>query len=348
MKCIGRFAKGLSPKWLALVDGGRRFAAAQPRAVVIAVLIAVMLLTIVFIPILQAHCLRRRLSQAAPAASQPASMEAEQIVAEYRNKCRATVATIIGGALLLIGLYYRMRQVEVADEGQITERFTRAIDQLGNSRRIAVRLGGIYALERIARDSKKDHWNVMEVLTAYVRDKAPRETTDEGIADSENASRFAKGPGTDIQAILTVIGRRKVEHEAGAHRPLDLSLTDLRWAILDEADLRGAYLARADLREANLFRTKLSGADLWGAELTGANFLAAHLRGAELRGVDLSEALMLTWDQVKEAHINDDTKLPPDLEEKRNKEKAEQGESPGKRAPEDDNEQTRRGQDSGE
>jgi hypothetical protein len=33
------------------------------------------------------------------------------------------------------------------------------------------RLGGIYALERIAKDSEADHWPIMEILTAYVRKK---------------------------------------------------------------------------------------------------------------------------------------------------------------------------------
>ena len=29
------------------------------------------------------------------------------------------------------------------------------------------------ALERLSRDSQEDHWTIMEVLTAYVRDNAP-------------------------------------------------------------------------------------------------------------------------------------------------------------------------------
>ena len=33
-----------------------------------------------------------------------------------------------------------------------------------------MRIGGIYALERIARDSAKDHPTVMEVLTAFIRE----------------------------------------------------------------------------------------------------------------------------------------------------------------------------------
>jgi len=72
--------------------------------------------------------------------------------------------------------------LRLAREGQITERFTRAIDQLGatdeaNNKKLEIRLGGIYALERIAGDSLamedspgRDYSTVMEVLTAYVRE----------------------------------------------------------------------------------------------------------------------------------------------------------------------------------
>src|SRR5215218_3453534 len=64
-------------------------------------------------------------------------------------------------------------ELQLTRQGQITERFTRAIDQLGNAS-LDVRLGGIYALERIARESEEDYWPIMEVLTAYVRQHAPQ------------------------------------------------------------------------------------------------------------------------------------------------------------------------------
>ena len=51
----------------------------------------------------------------------------------------------------------------------MTDRFTKAIEQLGSDK-LDVRIGGIYALERIARDSAKDHPTVMEVLTAFIRE----------------------------------------------------------------------------------------------------------------------------------------------------------------------------------
>jgi hypothetical protein len=63
------------------------------------------------------------------------------------------------------------RTLQVNREGQITERFTQAIDQLGatddkGNKLFEIRLGGIYALERIARESEEDYWPIMEILTA--------------------------------------------------------------------------------------------------------------------------------------------------------------------------------------
>src|SRR5215207_2875546 len=62
--------------------------------------------------------------------------------------------------------------LRITEQGQITERFTRAIDQLGatddGKPKLEIRLGGIYALERIAKDSPKKYYaTIMEVLMAY-------------------------------------------------------------------------------------------------------------------------------------------------------------------------------------
>src|ERR671911_3007427 len=95
------------------------------------------------------------------------------------------MAQIAGGLALLFGLYFTWRRVEISQktletqqDQQVTERFTRAIDQLGatddkGEPKLEIRLGGIYALQRIAKDSpKRDASTVMEVLTAYVRENA--------------------------------------------------------------------------------------------------------------------------------------------------------------------------------
>jgi hypothetical protein len=72
----------------------------------------------------------------------------------------------------------------------------------GASPNIEVRLGAIYALERIAIDSPRDHWTIMDILAAYVRQNAPLRT-DAPYVEGEK-------PRTDIQAILTVLGRRRI------------------------------------------------------------------------------------------------------------------------------------------
>jgi hypothetical protein len=135
------------------------------------------------------------------------------------------LAQILGGALLLIGLYLTWRRVEVAQEGQITERFTRAIDQLGSDR-LEVRLGGIYALERLSRDSKKDHWQIMEVLTAYVRENA-RWNPDNKKKPKGKGKKPISPPTTDVQAILTVLGRREPKFRKKETRRLNIMRTNL-------------------------------------------------------------------------------------------------------------------------
>jgi hypothetical protein len=106
-----------------------------------------------------------------------------KICFDIENEARKTLAYIMAGVLAIIGIYMGLRriralerQVLVAQEGQITERFTRAIEQLGNDK-MEVRLGGIYALERIANDSDKDYWPIMEthiLLPLGLRHKAKR------------------------------------------------------------------------------------------------------------------------------------------------------------------------------
>jgi hypothetical protein len=178
--------------------------------------------------------------------------------------------------------------LRLTEQGQITERFTRAIEQLGathdgKSKNLELRLGGIYALERIARESEEDHWSIMEVLIAYVRAHTPWEETERQQAEAKEAASLkdpnqalikytGPSPEPDVQAVLTVLGRRSRYFGNGEVTPLDLAQTNL-----EGANLGGANLERTNPRQANLV-----GADLWKANLQRAN-----LKGADLEGVSL-------------------------------------------------------------
>jgi uncharacterized membrane protein len=61
---------------------------------------------------------------------------------------------------------FAQRTVQLTEQGQVTDRYTKAIEQLGSDK-LDVRLGGIYALERVALDSPRDHLTVIEVLTIF-------------------------------------------------------------------------------------------------------------------------------------------------------------------------------------
>lgn len=233
------------------------------------------------------------------------NLRAQHVVELYRVKAtiRGTFAQSLGVVLLIVGLYFAWRRVVAVEEGQITERFTRAIEQLGHEK-LEVRLGGIYALERIAKDSEKDHWPIMEVLTAYVRENAPRQ------GGEEEASRPIQPPSTDIQAILTVIGRRERTYEKGGKGSLDLRNTQLRDADLRDADLRGTILT-----VANLIRADLRDADLVEAILYRADLLRADLLKTDLRGTDLSGVKNLTPKQIELAITDENPTLPDYLTE---------------------------------
>lgn len=268
---------------------------------------------------------------------------------ELENEARKTIAQIVGGVVVIVGLIFTganlwiTEQVAeknrtVAMEGQITDRYTKAIAQLGDPK-LEVRLGGIFALERIAKDSPKDQQTIMEVLTAFVRETTAHR--DMQLLDNKKQDISTK-PTTDIIAILTVIARRSLNIEKGSNYQPDLKNSRLARANLEglnlrEVDLRGADLRGADLHGADLRGTRLEGANLEGADLHYAQLQTlldgANLREANLYETDFGTAVLfganligckdLYWYQIKNTWMDENTKLPSEFEAQK-KEKVEQ------------------------
>jgi Pentapeptide repeats (8 copies) len=284
-------------------------------------------------------------------ASLPAKGVNAEDVFKDENDARATLAQILGGFAVLVGLYFAWTNITATKEGLITDRFYKAIEQLGatddkGEPKLELRLGGIYALERIARDSERDHWPIMEVLTAYVRKHAAY------VRENEAGPVNRHPLAIDIQAILTVISRREWSYEKSSRREwtheqsgqnLELHGTDLHDGDLEGVHLKNAYLMRTHLERANLMganlkrailalahleKAQLEGAHLeeavmGGAYLTGAWLTHAHLEkanlglanldGAHLEGADLTGSYNLTQQQVNSAIGDATTKLPSGL-----------------------------------
>jgi uncharacterized protein YjbI with pentapeptide repeats len=232
-------------------------------------------------------------------------------LAKLQNDARTTLVQSLGGAALLIGLYLTLRNLQLTQDKQITEHYTRAVEQLGSDR-LAVRLGAIYALERIARDSERDHWPIMEILTAYVRENAPWKAEEEHSHEELSPSEPQLTPNhqpppklaSDIQAILKVLGRRTRTYEKSEDQRLDLKATDLRGANLMHAHLERAILADAHLERANLMHAHLEQAYLRHAHLEGALLTGAALQDAGLEGALLVNA-DLWYAHLEDAYLND-------------------------------------------
>ena len=182
------------------------------------------------------------------------------------------VFTLGAGLAAFAALVYTARNYALSRESQVTDRYTKAIEQLG-SKELDIRIGGIYALERIARDSARDHPVVMEVLQTFVREHSP--------APFVRASEAEQGAGgvdhmqADIQAAVTVIGRRNYSYDRGT---LDLYGTDLSRLILTDetwaARTSPARNSRARTFPARPFltrgsRTPFSSGRAWTAAICG-------------------------------------------------------------------------------
>lgn len=220
-----------------------------------------------------------------------------------------------------IALMRHFAQTDADRQRRISESYSRAVTQLA-SEKMEERLGGIYTLERISRESRDDYWTVMETLTAFVRERARWEDSDAVVESGAAATSIPEEsdsrsgdvsetralrwrPRTDIAAVLAVIIRRPVTEQNREKeknwffnlRETDLRGTDLRDLCLDYGDLEGAHLEGADLRRAQLKGAHLQNAHLKNAYLRvacleGADLVEARLEGARIQGANLRGAYL--------------------------------------------------------
>ncbi|MGW7259345.1 pentapeptide repeat-containing protein [Streptomyces sp. NPDC054834] len=222
------------------------------------------------------------------------------------NNVRTTLLQAVGGAVVLFGAYATWRQLRVSQdglnatrEGNITDRFSRAVDQLGSDK-LDVRIGGIYALWRIADHSDRDREAVVSIMAAYLRTHLPWPPQEPAVPEagvSINSVPPLETRAADAQTALTCLG---VLYQERRPEWLNVSLTDLRRADCDGLWLHGVNLDGACLEAASVYQVNLSKASLIAANLRHAELgtsvlhqvrcLQADLRGARLVKADLRSA----------------------------------------------------------
>lgn len=212
------------------------------------------------------------------------------------------------------------RQADTAQGSQFNERYQRGAEMIGSDV-LTVRLGGIYALERLAQEHDVHHVPIMRLFCAFVCNP-PEAKDDKSAATSEGDDHYVS-TRPDVVAIMEAIATRKAEHvtlEPGNRYQLDfrnanlggldlfhIDNVDLSWSKLTGANLSyirlrpqtnfssvrdayGANLSKARLNRVNFESSNLSEADLSNSSLVGANLQCAELKNANLANTTLANA----------------------------------------------------------
>lgn len=222
----------------------------------------------------------------------------------------AKLASMVTTLAALAALWFTNQSLRATSEQYglsrqtaVTERFAKAVEQLGNSSSMDVRLGGIQLLRKLADDSEQDRVPILQTFATFVRTHAP---------NGPDCGTTTKQLDIDVQTALTAIGSRKTDRTEA----IDLSGTCLARANLYGANLQNvtfrksnltrSLLEAADLRSALLFTSNLAKADLSRADLRHAAFNGGTLQDAHLKQAKLDGAAFV-WVDMRKADLGSTT-----------------------------------------
>ena len=239
------------------------------------------------------------------------------------------VALVIGGVVAMLLAVWRSRvterQASTTQQGLLNERYQKATDMLGSSI-LAVRLGGIYALQGLAEQNPEQyHVPVMKILCAFVRHPTevegqptfrPGEIELGSVYGASTAQDFAAAGTLEIEEVREDI-KAAMDSIAWCHA-LNRQTETLHnyWIDLHGADLRGVDLSNKDLSkareydEAAPFNYTMIGS--LHSNLRGVKLHYANLIRTNLTQTDLSHASGLTQSILDNAYA--DLKMPPRLD----------------------------------
>lgn len=192
--------------------------------------------------------------------------DAEQLKA--LNDARVPIVASIAGVGAGVGAIYAARTYSLNKVSAHADRYAKAVEQLA-SEKLEVRVGGVYALESVAKVLSRDTSPVADVLSAFVRAASVR---DSGDSDS------------DIHAAVNVLSRgllarQSVDLTKGRFVEIRLSGNTFAGANIAEGDFSMSRLVKVSFKSANLHLV-----DFTGANLEKVSFAEADLSGADFRG----------------------------------------------------------------
>ena len=144
-------------------------------------------------------------------ASTQERIQLQQAQSQLANNARSAVLQGLAGLVLVAGAVATWWQVHIGRQGQITDRYSKAVDQLA-SRSVEVRIGSIYAMERIAKNAAADRDAILFLLGAFVRIRSPwpvgsPDGPQHPTAAVDENLPWMRVRAPDIQAAMGTLGR---------------------------------------------------------------------------------------------------------------------------------------------
>lgn len=168
-----------------------------------------------------------------------------------------TIATVLGGALLILGLSINNRRVveqtrrnDIAERGQLNTRFKDAATLLGGEQ-VSTILSGVYALHQIAEEAYgEDQYQqgyisvIHEILCAYIRENTAT------IENKEKGKmwRINEKPTVVVQTIMKVL----FNNERAIYRNLVADLSD---CVFEDINLDDAKMIGVDFSRTKFIRS---------------------------------------------------------------------------------------------
>jgi hypothetical protein len=223
------------------------------------------------------------------AASALSAADRLKAINDVRGTLLQGLAALVALGGVALGAVVTLRQVRVSREGHVIDLFTKAIEQL-SSDQVAVRHGGVYAMEQIAETAPHYRGHVAALLASFVRQQAPWPPTRPPQEVDAERQRYTGGLRDDVGGAMAALSRRTMILPGTG---IELEKVDLRGADLADQNLSRFCFAGSNLDGATLTRCDLSQATLTDASLKHADLTGATLTGADLTGADFTEAIGL-------------------------------------------------------
>jgi uncharacterized protein YjbI with pentapeptide repeats len=220
---------------------------------------------------------------------------------KLRDELRKTLAQIIGGVFITIGLTVTYNTFELNRQGQIAER-------IKNSKDINDKID-LYSLELICQDSPKNQSRILEILTSYVRNEkenSREQNLDAASLNQNDASKNANisprpdsnsSQNTNTAPVISeknkhenILFAAKIILDGNCGKNLKSRSFSMENGDFSNFEYEKAQFTYAILINANFSKAVLKGANFIGAILKKADFTDADLTGADLSGADLTDA----------------------------------------------------------